>query len=106
MRSIAFYVFAAFCEIAGCFSFWSCFRLDRSPLWLAPGVGALVVFAWSLSRVDAMFAGRAYAAYGGVYILAALIWLTVVERTLPDRWDVLGAAICLVGAGIILWGPR
>jgi len=69
-------------------------------------VGALVVFAWSLSRVDAVFAGRAYAAYGGVYILAALVWLTVVERTPPDRWDVLGAAVCLVGAGIILWGPR
>jgi small multidrug resistance family-3 protein len=106
MRSLAFYAVAALCEIAGCFSFWSCFRLDRSPWWLVPGVGALMVFAWSLSRVDAVFAGRAYAAYGGVYILAALIWLAVVERTLPDRWDLLGAAICLAGAGLILWGPR
>lgn len=106
MRSLAFFAAAALCEIAGCFSFWACFRLDRSPLWLVPGVGSLAAFAWLLSRVDAAFAGRVYAAYGGVYILASLLWLAVVERVLPDRWDVLGAAICLIGAGVILFGPR
>ena len=106
MRSIAFFAAAAFCEIAGCFSFWVCFRLDRSALWLVPGMGSLAAFAWLLSRVAVPFAGRAYAAYGGVYILASLVWLAVVERALPDRWDVLGAAICLVGACVILWGPR
>jgi small multidrug resistance family-3 protein len=63
-------------------------------------------FAWLLSRVDAPLAGRVYAAYGGVYILASLLWLAIVERATPDRWDVLGAAICLVGACVILWGPR
>lgn len=56
--------------------------------------------------MDAAFAGRVYAAYGGVYILASLAWLALVERHTPDRWDVLGAAICLAGAGVILWGPR
>jgi len=106
VRSLAFFAAAALCEIAGCFSFWACFRLDRSPLWLVPGVGSLAAFAWLLSRVDAAFAGRVYAAYGGVYILASLLWLAVVERVLPDRWDVLGAAICLIGAGVILFGPR
>lgn len=106
MSSIVLFVCAAFCEIAGCFSFWGYFRLHRSGLWLVPGVGFLVVFAWLLSRADVAFAGRTYAAYGGVYILASLVWLAVVERGTPDRWDVLGAAICLVGAGVILWGPR
>jgi small multidrug resistance family-3 protein len=104
--SIVLFVAAAFCEIAGCFSFWACFRLDRPALWLVPGIGSLAAFAWLLSRVDAPFAGRAFAAYGGVYVLSSLIWLAAVERSAPDRWDVLGAAICLVGACIILWGPR
>jgi len=59
-----------------------------------------------MSRVDAAYAGRVYAAYGGVYILASLLWLAVVERVLPDRWDLLGAAICLAGACVILFSPR
>jgi small multidrug resistance family-3 protein len=106
LRSLAFFAAAALCEIAGCFSFWARFRLDRSALWLVPGVGSLMVFAWLLSRVEAAYAGRVYAAYGGVYILASLLWLAVVERAMPDRWDLLGAAICLAGACVILWGPR
>jgi small multidrug resistance family-3 protein len=106
VRSIAFFVVAAIFEIAGCFSFWACFRLDRSALWLVPGMGSLAAFAWLLSRVELPFAGRAFAAYGGVYILTSLLWLAVVERSAPDRWDVLGAAICLIGACVILWGPR
>jgi len=106
LRSLAFFAAAALCEIAGCFSFWVCFRQDRSPLWLVPGVGSLAAFAWLLSRVDAAYAGRVYAAYGGVYILASLVWLAAVERVLPDRWDLLGAAICLAGACVILFSPR
>ena len=51
-------------------------------------------------------AGRAFAAYGGVYICASLVWMALVEKTTPDRWDVLGGAVCLIGAGIILFGPR
>ncbi|HBP67203.1 MAG TPA: hypothetical protein DD717_03015, partial [Alcanivorax sp.] len=52
------------------------------------------------------YAGRAYAAYGGVYIVMSLLWLWLVEQRAPDRWDLLGAGICLVGAGVILFGPR
>jgi len=59
-----------------------------------------------LTLVDADHAGRAYAAYGGVYIAASLGWLWTVEGTRPDRWDVTGAAVCLMGAAIILFGPR
>lgn len=97
---------AALAEIAGCFAFWAWLRLDRSPWWLLPGVAALAVFAWLLTRVESDAAGRAYAAYGGVYIAASLLWLWIVEQQRPDRWDASGAVVCLIGAGIILWGPR
>lgn len=106
MLSAALYAGAAVAEIAGCFAFWAWLRLDRSPLWLVPGVASLIVFAFLLTRIDSAFAGRAYAAYGGVYIAASLAWLWIVEGNRPDRWDLAGAVICLVGAAVILWGPR
>lgn len=93
-------------EIGGCFAFWAWLRLDRSPLWLLPGVASLIVFAIALTRIDAANAGRAYAAYGGIYILASILWLWRVEGVAPDRWDLAGAAISLVGAAVILFGPR
>ncbi len=106
MTSFAIYAAAAVAEIAGCFAFWAWLRLGHSALWTLPGVAALVVFALLLTRIDAAFAGRAFAAYGGVYIAASLVWLWAVEGTRPDRWDVAGGAVCLVGAAIILLGPR
>jgi small multidrug resistance family-3 protein len=102
----ALYIAAALAEIAGCFSFWAVFRLERSPLWMLPGLGALALFAFLLTRADASLAGRAYAAYGGVYIAVALGWLYAVEGFAPDRWDLAGAALCLAGAALILLGPR
>lgn len=100
------YLGAAVAEIAGCFAFWAWLRLDKSPVWTLPGIASLILFAVLLTRVDSAFAGRAYAAYGGVYIAASLLWLWVVEGNPPDRWDVIGAVICLTGAAIILLGPR
>ena len=100
------YLAAALAEIAGCFAFWAWLRLDRSAWWLAPGIGSLCLFAYLLTLVDSDQAGRAYAAYGGVYIAAALLWLWAMEGVRPDRWDLAGAAVCLIGAAIILWGPR
>ena len=66
----------------------------------------IILFAWLLTRVDSDAAGRAYAAYGGIYICASLAWLWTVEGVRPDRWDVSGAALCLIGTCIILLGPR
>ena len=100
------YLAASLAEIAGCFAFWAWLRLGKSPLWLAPGVVSLVLFAWLLTRVDSDAVGRAYAAYGGVYICASLIWLWAVEGVRPDRWDAGGATLCLIGTCIILLGPR
>jgi small multidrug resistance family-3 protein len=104
--TLLIYPLAALAEIAGCFAFWAWLKLDRSPLWLAPGLLSLVVFAWLLTRVPSDAAGRAYAAYGGVYIVASLVWLWLVEGQRPDRFDLVGAAICLVGAAVILLPQR
>ncbi len=97
---------AALAEIAGCFAFWAWWRLDKSPLWLAPGVASLMLFAWLLALSETDAAGRAYAAYGGIYIAASLLWLWFAEGVRPDRWDLVGAAICVVGASVILLAPR
>lgn len=106
LTSILAYVGAALAEIAGCFAFWAWLRLDKPAWWLIPGIGSLALFAYLLTLVDSDAAGRAYAAYGGVYIAASLLWLWVVENIRPDRWDLVGAVICLAGAGIILFAPR
>lgn len=106
LSTAGFYVLAALFEIAGCFAFWAWLRLGRTPYWTLPGLTSLALFALCLTRVDSPHAGRAFAAYGGVYIAASLLWLWLVERLRPDRWDLLGALLCLLGASVILWGPR
>ena len=100
------YAGAAIAEIAGCFAVWAWARLGKSAFWLGPGLVSLILFAYLLTLVESLAAGRAYAAYGGVYIAASLAWLWAVEGLEPDRWDLGGAAICLAGAAIILLGPR
>lgn len=104
--SIPIFIAAALAEIAGCFAFWAWWRLAASPLWLIPGVLSLIAFGWLLALVDSDAAGRAYAAYGGIYICASLAWLRLAEGVRPDRWDLTGAAICLAGAAVILFAPR
>ena len=104
--TIALYTLAALAEIAGCFAFWAWLRLGYSPWWLVLGIASLCLFAAVLARIDTPFAGRAFAAYGGVYIVASLAWAWAVEGARPDRWDVAGGAVCLTGAAIILWGAR
>ncbi|MGN6309521.1 MAG: YnfA family protein [Xanthobacteraceae bacterium] len=100
------YIGAALAEIAGCFAFWAWLRLDKSAWWLAPGIVSLMLFAYLLTLVDSPATGRAYAAYGGIYIVTSLGWLWMIEGGRPDRWDVSGAALCLAGAVLILAGPR
>lgn len=106
MHSIAAYAGAAIAEIAGCFAFWAWLRLGKSAFWIVPGILSLIVFAWLLTKVESDFAGRAYAAYGGIYIAASVGWLWLIEGKMPDRWDMTGVVVCLVGAGIILFAPR
>jgi small multidrug resistance family-3 protein len=106
LRAGGIYLLAAAAEIGGCFAVWAVLRLGRSALWLLPGLALLGLFAWLLTRIDTQAAGRAFAAYGGVYIAASLVWMWGVEGLRPDRWDVLGAALCVAGAAVILLAPR
>lgn len=106
MYSILIYCAAALAEIAGCFSFWAWLRLEKSALWLIPGMVSLGAFAWLLTLIDSNAAGRAYAAYGGIYIAASLLWLWLAEGVAPDRWDMTGAGIAIAGAVVILAAPR
>ena len=105
MPAALVYPLAALAEIAGCFAFWAWWR-GASVFWLVPGLVSLALFAWLLAQIEAGFAGRAFAAYGGVYIAASLLWLWGAERQRPDVWDVAGAGLCLIGAAVILVGPR
>ena len=102
MVNVAIFVLAAFFEIAGCFAFWSWMRRGVTPFVLILGIASLIGFALALTRVDSAFAGRAYAAYGGIYIAASLAWLWIVEGQVPTRTDVLGASFAIVGALVII----
>lgn len=106
MRTLAIYVAAAAAEIAGCYAIWTWWRLGGSVGWAAAGVLSLTLFGWLLSLTDVESAGRAFAAYGGLYIAASLVWLRVVEGVAPDRWDLIGGVVSVIGALIILYGPR
>jgi len=100
--NLALFALAAVLEIAGCFGFWWTLRQGGSRWSAVLGVVSLIGFAWTLTKIDAPFAGRAYAAYGGVYIAASLLWLWAVERQRPSGTDLLGAALSVAGAAIII----
>lgn len=106
MLNYLWFFLAALFEIAGCYAFWMWLRQGKSALWIIPALLSLTLFALLLTRVEAAYAGRAYAAYGGIYIVASIAWLGLIERSRPLTSDWLGAALCVVGASIILFGPR
>ena len=104
-KVLALFVATAVAEIVGCYLPWLWLKQNGSVLLLVPAALSLALFAWLLT-LHPTAAGRTYAAYGGVYIAASLLWLWAVEDVRPDRWDAIGAAVCLGGAAVILWGPR
>jgi small multidrug resistance family-3 protein len=106
MKSTFLFGLAALAEISGCFAFYTWWRLEKSAWWLAPGLLLLVLFAWLLSLVESDGAGRTFAAYGGLYVAASLCWLYLVEGKVPDRFDLSGGALCLLGCAVILLAPR
>lgn len=103
---LGIFLFAALCEIGGCYAFWLWLKLGKSPFWAIAGVASLAIFALLLTRIDSTAAGRAFAAYGGIYITASLGWMWTVEGARPDRWDLIGALICIAGSAVILLAPR
>jgi small multidrug resistance family-3 protein len=100
--NIAAFVIASLLEIAGCFAFWLWLRRGVSSGIAVLGIASLIGFAFALTRVDSAFAGRAYAAYGGIYIAASLMWLWIAEQQRPSTTDLIGAGLAVAGALVII----
>ena len=105
LKTLGLFVLTALAEILGCYLPWLWLKQDKSVWLLLPAALSLALFAWLLSLHPAA-AGRVYAAYGGVYIGVAIIWLWLVDGIAPTRWDLLGAAVALAGMAIIAFAPR
>ncbi|SFJ59868.1 YnfA family protein [Cellulomonas sp. KH9] len=106
LRSILLFVAAAGLEISGAWLVWQGIREHRGWVWVGFGVIALGLYgAVATLQPDASF-GRILAAYGGVFVAGSLLWGVVVDGFRPDRWDVTGALVCLVGVALIMYGPR
>lgn len=84
--------------------FWVVFKDGKNFIYLGLGVTSLMVFAFIPARVESEFAGRAYAAYGGLYIISSLLWLFFVEKQSVNKYDILGAFLCISGALVIISG--
>lgn len=106
LRSLVLFVLAAIAEIGGAWLVWQGVREERGLLWIGGGVLALGAYGFVATlQPDADF-GRILAAYGGVFVAGSLLWGVVVDGFKPDRFDVVGAAVCLVGVAIIMYAPR
>ena len=106
VRSLALFALAALAEIGGAWLVWQGWREHRGLWWIAGGILALGAYGFVATfQPDAHF-GRVLAAYGGVFVAASLAWGMVVDGFRPDRWDVTGAVICLVGVAVIMYAPR
>lgn len=105
-RSIVLFVLAALAEIGGAWLVWQGLREHRGLLWIAAGVLALGAYGFVATfQPDPNF-GRILAAYGGVFVAGSLAWGVIVDKFQPDRYDLIGAAICLVGVAVIMYAPR
>lgn len=100
--NVAIFALAAFFGIAGCFALWMWLRRGVTPFIALLGIASLIGFAVALTRVDSAFAGRAYAAYGGIYIAASLVWLWAAEGQRPTVTDLIGATLAVIGALVII----
>jgi small multidrug resistance family-3 protein len=105
IRSLGLFVLTAIAEIVGCYLPYLWLKKQGSPWLLIPAVASLALFAWLLT-LHPTAAGRVYAAYGGVYIVVAILWLWGVDGIRPTAWDLIGAAVCLIGMSIIMLGAR
>lgn len=106
LRSIALFALAALCEIGGAWLVWQGVREHKGLLWIGAGVVALGAYGFVATLQPDPNFGRILAAYGGVFVAGSLGWGALVDGFRPDRWDVLGALICLAGVGVIMYAPR
>ena len=105
-KSIALFLLAAIAEIGGAWMIWQTVREHRGMGWAGAGIAALAAYGFVATlQPDAHF-GRILAAYGGIFVAGSLAWGMALDGFRPDRWDVTGAAVCLVGVGLIMYAPR
>jgi small multidrug resistance family-3 protein len=105
LRAAGLFIITAIAEILGCYLPYLWLRQGRSALLLLPAAASLGLFAWLLT-LHPTGGGRTFAAYGGIYVMVALLWLWAIEGQRPTRWDVLGAAVAVAGMVIIVLGAR
>ncbi|PZM98234.1 MAG: YnfA family protein [Actinobacteria bacterium] len=106
IRSVILFLLAALAEIGGAWLIWQGWREHRGLWWIAGGLLALGAYGFAASLQPAAHFGRVLAAYGGVFVAGSLAWGVVVDRFQPDRYDVIGALVCLIGVAIIMYAPR
>ncbi|MFN0207156.1 MAG: YnfA family protein [Planctomycetota bacterium] len=106
VKTVALFAMTAIAEIVGCYLPYLWLRRSGSPWLLIPAAASLGAFAWLLTLHPALGAGRAYAAYGGMYVAVAVLWMYLIEGTKPDRFDLIGAGIAIFGMCIIAFAPR
>ena len=105
VQSVFYFILAGLCEIGGGYLVWLWLREGKS-IWLAV-IGALVLFLYGvIPTLQSANFGRVYAAYGGIFIALAILWGWLVDRVAPDRFDLIGAGVALVGVAIIMYAPR
>lgn len=105
LKTVGLFILTALTEIVGCYLPYLWLREDKSIWLLLPAAFSLAIFAWLLS-LHPTAAGRVYAAYGGVYIFVAILWLWVVDGVKPTAWDVAGSLVAILGMGIIMFAPK
>ncbi|GAB4081454.1 YnfA family protein [Modestobacter muralis] len=106
IRSIALFVLAALLEIGGAWLVWQGLREHRGWLWVGVGMVSLALYGMVATLQPEAAFGRVLAAYGGVFVVGSLLWAVVADGFRPDRWDLLGAAVCLAGVSLIMYAPR
>ena len=105
-RSVALFLLAAVAEIGGAWLIWQGWREHRGVLWIAGGIVALGAYGFVATFQPDPHFGRILAAYGGIFVAGSLTWGIVVDKFRPDRWDVIGSALCLLGVAVIMYAPR
>lgn len=105
IKTIALFVVTAVAEIVGCYLPYLWLKGEKSAWVLVPAALSLAVFAWLLSLHPAA-AGRVYAAYGGVYVFVAILWLWAVDGIRPTTWDIVGGLVAVAGMAIIMFAPK
>jgi small multidrug resistance family-3 protein len=106
LRSLLLFVLAALAEIGGAWLIWQGWREHRGAVWIAGGILALGGYGFVATFQPGPHFGRILAAYGGVFVAGSLVWGTIADHFRPDRYDLIGAGICVLGVAVIMYAPR